>query len=226
MRMTQKTPKQLLLLEGKELLAYSLDLFESCPLIHRICIVTAEPWLEDVKRIVRARTYTTRIDLVEGGSERHYSCQNALGYYGREGMGRCNIIFHDAARPLLRAALLHRVCEALAQFQAVTPILPCNDTVWMVEKDSRKLASPLDRSKLGCAQTPQGFRIELLQAAYEWYDRQGAARPLPTDTCGLVQMAYPGIPIAYVEGCHENIKITNAIDLTIARSILKCRKKS
>ena len=62
-------------------------------------------------------------------------------------------------------------------------------------------------------QTPQCFKREVLQQAYENPYKESI-----TDDASLVELA--GFHIHLIEGNEENIKITTAMDLLIAEQLL------
>jgi 2-C-methyl-D-erythritol 4-phosphate cytidylyltransferase/2-C-methyl-D-erythritol 2,4-cyclodiphosphate synthase len=74
------------------------------------------------------------------------------------------------------------------------------------------VAETLDRRTMWLAQTPQGFRTELLRRAF---DAAGPAASEATDECALVERL--GAPVAVVPGERGNYKITTADDVARAR---------
>ena len=79
----------------------------------------------------------------------------------------------------------------------------------------------LDRSSLWAIQTPQAFRAEVLRHALDVDDGRLAAA---TDDASLVEAA--GGSVTVVEAPRENLKVTTALDLAIAESLLAARPPS
>jgi 2-C-methyl-D-erythritol 4-phosphate cytidylyltransferase len=79
----------------------------------------------------------------------------------------------------------------------------------------------LPRDTLARCQTPQGFRLSVIAAAYQLADAdpEFAATPA-TDDCGVVLRYLPDVPIGAVEGSERNLKITYAADLAVAAALL------
>lgn len=77
-----------------------------------------------------------------------------------------------------------------------------------------KVLTTPDRSSLYRVQTPQGFRKEILVAAYEAAFREGWN---VTDDCSMVEIL--GKPVQLIEGHDTNIKITTQKDLFIGEHI-------
>jgi len=108
------------------------------------------------------------------------------------------------------------VLAALAAGQAVMAALPAGDTIVSVDEGAM-VTAVLDRAKLSLAQTPQGFRLEIIRQAHELARTDGFSNA--SDDCSLV-LRYKLAPVATVLGSANNIKITYPEDLAIAEAIL------
>lgn len=121
------------------------------------------------------------------------------------------VLVHDAARALTPADAIDRVADAVrATGHGVIPALDVIDTIKRV--DGERVAGVVDRAELAAAQTPQGFRRDVLQAAYE------RATEEFTDDAALVAAA--GHDVLRVAGSVRGFKITTPDDLERARQIL------
>ena len=122
------------------------------------------------------------------------------------------VLVHDAARPLVPAAVCGRVVAALRSgASAVVPVVPVTDTVRTVE------GTVLDRDQLRAVQTPQGFRRAALVAAH-------ATEAVATDDAGLMELL--GEQVEMVDGDPVNLKITSPSDLAVAAALLDLRTGS
>lgn len=122
------------------------------------------------------------------------------------------VLVHDAARALTPPEVFSRVIAALEDGRdAVLPVLPVVDTLKRVAADA--VVEAVDRASLAAAQTPQGFRRDILQAAY------AAASVDHTDDAALVQAA--GHAVFTVAGDERSFKITTAADLDRARALVE-----
>lgn len=120
------------------------------------------------------------------------------------------VLVHDAARALTPPAVFERVIAALEGGRdAVLPVLPVVDTIKQVDGDA--VVAAVDRSVLAAAQTPQGFRLDVLRAAL------ASAAADHTDDAALVQAA--GGSVFTVAGDERSFKITTAGDLERARAV-------
>ncbi len=204
-------PKQYVELLGRPVLAHTLAAFSGLPGLLRIVVAV------DPARLATARLCAeglSDVEFVQGGSERQHSIANALELIGDEPE---LVLVHDAARPCASASLIERVVEAAARHGAAIPALPIAETVKRIDAAGRVIET-VPRESLRAAQTPQGFRRELLADAYR---HAAAHRLLGTDDASLVE-AY-GASVAVVEGELTNLKITYADDFGRAEEILRNR---
>ncbi|MGW9114933.1 2-C-methyl-D-erythritol 4-phosphate cytidylyltransferase [Microbacterium sp. NPDC055683] len=146
--------------------------------------------------------------VVAGGATRQASVAAGLAALWP---GIRTVLVHDAARALAPGDLVDRVVDAVERTGwGVVPVLPVVDTIKRV--DGERITGVVDRAELAAAQTPQGFRRDVLDAAYR------VAQAEYTDDSALVAAA--GHPIASVEGSPLAFKITTPADLERARSLI------
>jgi 2-C-methyl-D-erythritol 4-phosphate cytidylyltransferase len=152
------------------------------------------------------------VAVVPGGSRRQDSVLEGLKQVpdGFDGV----VLVHDAARPLVDAELVEKVAQAAAEAGAALPVLAVVDTVKRVREGW--VLETLDRSELGAAQTPQGFRFALLVAAYE-----AAFRDRVTVTDEAMAVERLGSPVRAVPGSSRNRKITTTEDLAWAEGLVQ-----
>lgn len=201
-------PKQFLMVNGKTILAHSVEVFEHHPRIDEVVIVSHADWVADVERLCKASAWTKVRHIVAGGRERYDSSLAALRLYEGQDV---DLLLHDAVRPLLTAEVVDRVCEALQSHRAVGVAMPVVDTI--VKADKAQIVETPSRSELYRMQTPQAFDAATLAEAY----RRGLADThfSPTDDCGVVVRYMPEVAVHLVEGEESNLKLTYAEDLPI-----------
>jgi 2-C-methyl-D-erythritol 4-phosphate cytidylyltransferase len=152
-----------------------------------------------------------RVHIVPGGAERGDSVQAGLAPLPED---LDIILVHDAARPLVSAAIIDRVMAAAAAGRSVIPAVPPTDTIQVIDDAGRITATPL-RENLRAAQTPQGFPAAVLRAAYRRSAQEGVRA---SDDAAVV--AWFGVPVYVVAGSLENLKITTPLDLRLAEALL------
>lgn len=205
--------KALVRLNGSTLLARALELFLSLEEVGRVVVVGPPGQLDQVRREIAAFRSERPVEVCEGGETRQQSVRAGLALL--EG---CEyVLVHDAARPLASPALVRRVLAATRQAGAAIPGMPLRDAVKRVE--GHWLVESLDRSRLVLAQTPQGFRYQVLEQAHF---QAADAGLVGDDDAQLVAAA--GHAVAVVEGEPANVKLTTPEDLVVVEALLRDRE--
>lgn len=210
-RLGAEVPKFELELEGRPLLAYSLEVFQNSPSIESVVLVVPPDRLADwaPSRLGELGLSKPAVS-VAGGATRRLSVRSGLQAV-RPGTGV--VLVHDAARPLLTVELVERACEIPEGADGVVTAVPVTDTV--KEVDSSVVTATLDRERLMAVQTPQAFRADVLREAHDAAERD---RFEGTDDASLVERL--GGRVIVVEGSRENLKVTYGGDLERARAVL------
>ena len=212
-RLGAGVPKAFVKLAGEAMLVRSARSFvEALPSVE--IVVAAPPGHEARARRLLERAGLSRNlrAVVAGGRSRQESVLNALRALGpAAGV----VLIHDAARPLVNPGLILRVARAAREHGAAVPCVPLADTVKEVTRGH--VRRTLDRSRLVAAQTPQGFRRELLEKAFRRAGRRGL--PAATDDASLVERIVPG-GVCVVEGDRANVKVTTPEDLAWCEFVL------
>jgi len=203
--------KQWLVLGGETVLRRAARALAACPLVDEIVAVV--PPGEERRGADELAGLGRPARAVAGGAARADSVRNGLA----ASEGSAVVLVHDAARPFATPALVARVAEAAARDGAALAALPVTDTVKRAAAEADlRVAETLDRRTLWLAQTPQGFRRDLLLRAYE---AAGTAAAAATDECSLVERT--GAPVTLVPGEPGNFKITGPGDVERARTALE-----
>src|SRR5262245_55187505 len=222
-RLGGNTPKQLQLLAGRTLLEHCVAAFDAAGDVDEVVVVMPADLVGTARRILRDGGYRKLSEVIAGGSDRPGSTRKAIEYLGHAGDGGvpadCNVLFHDAARPLVDQRIIADCVAALASAQAIGVVVPTADTI--VEVTGGLMTSTPPRESLARCQTPQGFRLSVIRRAHEL----AVADPLadafsPTDDCGIVLRYLPDVPVVVVAGSERNLKITYPGDLRIAELLL------
>jgi 2-C-methyl-D-erythritol 4-phosphate cytidylyltransferase len=208
-RMGGSRPKAFLTLGGRPILAHAVTAFLSHPEVTRVVASVSD--LEAAAKALGREA--RRVVLVQGGDLRQDSVRQGLRAIGREEI----VLVHDAARPLVPRGVIDAVLDGARRDGAAIPALLIPDTVKRVAADG-SVAATLVRDDLRLAQTPQGFRADLLRAAYARAEEEGF---VGTDDASIVEHA--GGRVMVVEGSPENFKITLPADLDRAEALLRSR---
>ena len=104
LRLGTDIPKQYVKVNNKELIAYTIDVFEQCDEIDEIVIAAQKDYFDLLNKIIKKYSFKKVLKIVEGGKERQDSVYNALSSLSAS--NRDLILVHDAARPLLPQKVL------------------------------------------------------------------------------------------------------------------------
>jgi len=219
LRLGGDIPKQLQLLAGQTLLEHSVSAFEQAPGVDRIIVVLPADFVTEGIRLLGGR-YDKLTDVIAGGVDRPGSTRCAIELLSRDDQAAdCNVLFHDAARPLVDQRIIADCVAALADCQALGVVVPTADTI--VEMRDGVMTSIPPRETLGRCQTPQGFRLSVIRRAHQLAAADpDAAGFSATDDCGMVLRYLPDVEVRAVPGSERNLKITYPGDLRVAESLL------
>jgi 2-C-methyl-D-erythritol 4-phosphate cytidylyltransferase len=215
-RFSGKEKKPFTNLDGRAVWLRSVELFITRPEVAQCIIVVAPDDQEMFRRRFGANLAFMNVQIASGGAERFESVANALALVKPEVDTIC---VHDAVRPCLTETLINDVFARAEKTGAAMLAVPVSDTVKQVDPN-KQVTATIPRKGLWLAQTPQVFRRDWLQAAYD--DRAKLGTNI-TDDAQLMEAA--GHAVYVVEGATTNIKITTRHDLILAEAILKSLPK-
>jgi ribitol-5-phosphate 2-dehydrogenase (NADP+) / D-ribitol-5-phosphate cytidylyltransferase len=208
-------PKQLHVLAGRTLLEHSVAAFERAPRVDTIMIVMPAGLAGEASEQFTG-TGSKVATVIEGGATRTDSTRCAIAALGDD---ECNVLFHDAARPLVDQRIIADCVSALGTDRAIGVAVPSSDTI--VEVTDGVVTGMPRRETLARCQTPQGFRLSVIRRAYELADADPTFERQATDDCGIVLRYLPDVPVRLVPGSERNIKITYPHDLDVAETFLR-----
>ncbi|MFZ3473585.1 SDR family NAD(P)-dependent oxidoreductase [Streptomyces sp. 4.24] len=223
-RIGLEIPKQLLKIAGKPILEHTLHIFESAPDIDEVLLLMTPDYVGEAQRIVDRAGLRKVTKVLAGGSDRSETTRIAISAAADMlGEGEdCNLLFHDAVRPLLSQRVVTECVEALGRYQAVDVAIPSSDTVIVTRThgdDGEFITEVPDRSRLRRGQTPQGFWLSTIRTAY---DRAAMDESFQaTDDCSVVVKYLPDVPVHVVTGDEYNMKVTQPVDVFIADKLFQ-----
>ena len=172
-------------------------------------------FVSEMNSIVARNSWTKLTKILDGGEERSDSSLSAIRAY--DGV-KCNLIFHDAVRPLVSQRIIADVVDALKKNNAVAVSVPSTDTIVEVDESGLFIGRIPKRSMLRCQQTPQAFNYEIIAKAYKF--AMADSNFVATDDCGVVAKYLPDEKIFIVDGDDSNIKVTYRKDLKIMEMLV------
>lgn len=193
-------PKQFMPLLGSRVIDHSLGIFRK---LTPIIVVV----LPDHPEGTEWWNPPAGIHRVTGGERRQDSVLN--GVRRAIELGATHILVHDGARPSIDPATVSRVMDSTIRTGTGLPCIPIRDTI---KRTSMGVSiETVDRTDLELAQTPQGFRADLLLRGLENAESV-------TDEASAVEAI--GVRVSVVVGSPRNLKLTDREDRYILESVM------
>jgi 2-C-methyl-D-erythritol 4-phosphate cytidylyltransferase len=207
------SPKVLENAAGKPLVWWSIEAGARSAGATEIIVVVGEHTAAAIEDLVARESWPVPVRCTMGGSRRQDSVALGVARCGDD----CDVILvHDAARPLVTPDLFDACARAAGTHGAAIVAAPVTDTLKRVADGT--ILETVPRDALWGAQTPQGFRRELLVDTIATTATSGGAF---TDEASMFEAC--GIPVTIVPGPRTNIKVTHPEDLDIVRALLEHR---
>lgn len=213
-RMGASGPKALIPLAGRPMLSWSAAALADAGRVGAL-VVVAPPGLERAAREA-VGDGALPLTVVPGGPSRAESVREGLGAVPAD---VDTVLVHDAARPLISAALIGAVLDAVAGADGAIAAAPVVDTLKRDDGEGL-IGGTVARQGLWGAQTPQAFRAGVLRAAVEAAAAAGTLSGA-TDCASLVEAA--GGRVRLVAADAPNPKVTTPADRALAEAILAAR---
>jgi len=203
-------PKQYRLVVGRAMVAHTLSALSGVTRLEAILVVLSHGDTQFDQHVpsLGQRGWVARC----GGATRAQTVANGLDELLKRGAQPHDwVLVHDAARCLIRAEWVDRLIDACWDDEVGGLLaLPVADTLKQA-REGRAVAT-VDRSDKWAAQTPQMFRIGMLQEAL------AAAGANVTDEASAIEAL--GYAPRLVKGDVSNLKVTWAEDFEIAAALL------
>jgi 2-C-methyl-D-erythritol 4-phosphate cytidylyltransferase len=208
--------KQFFEINGTSIVIHTLRAFARNLQISHIVVALRKNEMERFSRQLEQEKFGGKIEIVEGGEHRQESVANALSSLKADPSDI--VLVHDAVRPFVDDEIIGNVIHEVERHGAAITGLPAVDTIKQVERaaEGAIITSTIPRERIVQAQTPQGFRYELIKRAF---DSAAADGFTGTDEASLVERL--GENVWVVMGSARNIKITTPADMELAEYFMR-----
>lgn len=208
-------PKQFLEINGKPIIAHTLEHFEEHPDIDAIAIAILPEYRQHLAKLLTRYEITKVAWLVDGGATGQESRHRALRAVASNCPDDTVVLLHDGVRPLITAGLISdNIDGVLAHGSAIT-CTKFNETV--VSSPDHHIDKVIPRDHIYAAQAPQSFRLGEILALYDRAVADGETDSV--DSCSLMHRY--GMKTYRVNGPRSNIKITTAEDFYLCRTFFE-----
>ncbi|MCL2015815.1 MAG: 2-C-methyl-D-erythritol 4-phosphate cytidylyltransferase [Defluviitaleaceae bacterium] len=209
--------KVTLLLNGKPIFEYILDIFVNHENIAEIVVATTPKIvsiLEENEKVkhLREKFSQKSIKFILGKETRQASVY--AGLQAVDESVQC-VLVHDMARPLVSKKIIDDILGYVELGKCAVSGVPSKDTVKVVDSNNKVVETP-NRENLWLVHTPQGFPAAVLRQAHE---RALSDNFLGTDDASLVERL--NVAVYMVFGDYGNVKVTTKEDIAVAEKFLE-----
>ncbi len=219
-RMNTDKNKQFMEVEGKPILAYTIEAFLKTNIIDEIIIVINSSEIELITEKVLKKYFKKKYSefkIIIGGEQRYNSVYNGLKSLDEKSE---YVLIHDGARPLVSTYEINKSIEGLVVNGACVLGVKAKNTYKQVD-NQLNVINTIPRESLYSILTPQSFHKSIIVAAYNL----GINDAIGITDDGMMVEKFGEIPVKIIEGSYENIKITTPEDLILMKKIIETRKK-
>lgn len=209
-------PKQFLEIKGKPMIVYTLEKFQNCSSIDRICIVCSPEWNSF---LLKAKAYYSlgKVDLfAEAGNNGLESC-----WKGVVSLSDCQdsdlVVIHDAVRPFVDEETIEDSLRVAEEHGCALSSIPCVETMVRTREDLTCSEEMVPRNQLFRILTPQTFRLGILRNLFRDFDPE-LGNKYPSVFAYYMSL---GNPVYLSKGCERNIKITYPEDIEYFRKLFE-----
>lgn len=189
--------KVLYQIDEETILEKSIKRFSGLKDIHNI-IVVINP---DDNKIIKELLKDYPIQIVFGSNERYLSVSNGLNHVSSN-----YVLIHDAARCNVKKQYIEELMNVVVKDDAAFLGVKTKDTIHIIEDNN--ILTP-NRNNIYIAQTPQGFKSDLIKEAYQLLLATNETNI--TDDV-MVLKKYLNINSKVVLSSYDNIKYTTPED--------------
>jgi len=220
-RMGQDIPKQFIIIEGKPIIIYTLESFQSHPQIDQILVVCKSGWEETLWAYVNEYKISKVKWIIAGGSKGQESINNGVQFLKEHCSENETIIIHDGIRPLVDELVLSDVIVKCNQYGNGVTSLPYNEQIFIKETEETT-KQYVDRNTLRRVSTPQAYKFGRLLWAYNKavVENIGMSDSSYTNT----MMVDLGETLHFAAGSDKNIKLTTVEDLELFKAYLRMKQ--
>lgn len=216
-RMGQDVPKQFIEVDGKPVIAYTLEAFERHPQVDAIEVVCLEGWQDRLVSYTREFGIGKLRWVTTGGATSQESIRNGVFNLEGELAAADIVIVHDGVRPMLAPEVITDVIRVCQERGNAVSSMPYNEQIFLVNEDDPATTTAfIPRETLRRVSTPQAYRFGLLDAAYrEAFERGIGIGPSDYANTMMVQL---GHRLHFAKGSDRNVKLTTPENLEFFRA--------
>ena len=203
----QNVPAQFMSVNGKPLIVYPLEVYQSHPAVDSIYVVCQKGWENIVRSYADQYGITKLRGFVPAGRSGVASLKNAIDRLIPICRDDDLIIVQEATRPRVTAETVSRLLQICSDKDSATIGHPMTDYVQFDLSGST--SRYLDRNAIIAMQSPEAHKFRLLRLLFA---RAAAENHSLTESCCTMLLHHMGYSINFVKSNVNNIKVTSEED--------------
>lgn len=209
-------PKQFITINNKPLLAYCIEKFIAISEFEKIIVSSPKKYIAETEKLVKDFfPKEDRLVVIEGGETRQDTLLKSIECVNKLVTDDACIICHDAARIFVSTNQIKKCIKYTKEHGAASPIIPTTDVI--IETNNNQVSKMPNRYDMLHVQTPQGFYMNEYTNLYKNLNQNDIL-----SVHEIIRVYYLNRQDVFLfEGEKSNFKITNAIDIEMAKSLLK-----
>lgn len=215
-RNRQNIPSQFINVQGKPVIVYCMEAYQSHPAVDAIYVACLKGWESIIKAYAQQYGIAKLKGLLPAGGSGVASLKNAVEHIKSGCAPEDLVIVQEATRPMVTADTISRLLQACSDKGSATICHAMTDYVQFDVSGNR--ASYVDRNALIALQSPEAHRLSLLTELFGKAARQ--QHPL-TESCCTMLLYNLGYDINFIESSVNNIKLSREEDLAAFAALIK-----
>ncbi len=208
-RMGLNISKQFYKVNNLPIIAYTIQKFNSHPLIDSIYVVCLEEYIDYMTDIVSDNNFTKVKGIIPGGENNQQSIFNGL--CAISGTDSDIILIHDGNRPLVPSEVITDCIDTVISKGNAVAQIPCTESLLIVDELGDGSSDSFPREKIKRTQTPHGFYLGEIKKVHEIANSLGIQNTIAS--CNLYQAISK--KIYFSRGDSINFKLTTQDDLKL-----------
>lgn len=209
---SSELPIQFRPIAGMPLLAHTISVFENCPAVNEIVLVTDEQYLLYVSESIVDRNQFRKVNKVRMAAETRFKTVLS-GIEGASGDTDIALI-HDGLRPFITSEAITGLINECGVHNAVTLGLRADMPVKRAEEGY--ILASLDKNRIYLMQSPQVFKYGLIMEAYR---NALSSSHVFADDAAVVE--HYGHKIKVMDGDKSNFSVTGEHEFQLARYLIE-----
>ncbi len=170
-RMGADIPKQFLEIEGKPIIVYTLEKFQSNSQIESILVVCVKEWIEHLQYLIEKYNLSKVKWITVGGKTGHDSIRNGVFFLKDKIESEDYVIIHDSVRPVLPQKAIDEVIRVAHEKGNASSSIHCHPPIVYTE-DFQSGITDVDRDHVMLTASPQAYRFSLALKCYEKAEKE------------------------------------------------------